>query len=113
MNWNIFGLVVAVLGLVVLAFLKPDILKAFFGSKAWKKLGTEVTALALGIIVVYYTFWMLEMLFKVGIPADNKEVILLIVGVVIGKFGTIVDFFFGSSKGSSEKNELLAPSKQE
>ena len=36
-----------------------------------------------------------------------KTEVNMIVGALIGAFITVVGFFFGSSKGSYEKNEML------
>ena len=38
-----------------------------------------------------------------------KKVLELSVGSLLMAFGTVIGYFFGSSKGSSEKNDMLAP----
>ncbi len=35
-----------------------------------------------------------------------KEVALVLVGVLAGKFGTVVDYQYGSSAGSARKDEI-------
>lgn len=50
-------------------------------------------------------------LFNVSLIAINKELIIYTVGGLQSAFITIVAYFFGSSKGSSEKNNLLTSDK--
>lgn len=35
------------------------------------------------------------------------DAVMLIIGALIGAFSTVVGYFFGSSKGSADKTELL------
>lgn len=37
---------------------------------------------------------------------ELKEVALVLVGVLAGKFGTVVDYRYGSSMGSARKDEI-------
>ena len=50
------------------------------------------------------------MFFGVKDPSSNAVVNLLFGGLVSG-FATVLGYFFGSSKGSAEKNALLATGK--
>lgn len=52
-------------------------------------------------------FALLLFLVKWAIPAENKELLYIVVGALIGAFGTIVNYEWGSSRSSSEKNDLL------
>ena len=53
-------------------------------------------------------FGYIFMITLIIIPKDNQRFADTILGVVISiVFGTIYNFFFGSSKSSSDKNELL------
>jgi len=61
-----------------------------------------ITALALLILV-----------FVKPLPDNNKELGLLIAGNFMGAFLTSITFWFGSSKGSSEKQEELNRRNQE
>ena len=61
----------------------------------------------LGGIIVIGFFLLLYLLIKQEIPEVNKDVLNLVIGALIGSFTTIVGYFYGSSKGSSEKTELL------
>lgn len=62
--------------------------------------------LAAGIVVGFII--LLGVLFAVEMPAGNKEASLILIGVLAGSFKDVVGYFFGSSKGSSEKTELLS-----
>lgn len=64
----------------------------------------EIYMYVLGAIVVIGFFAVI--VFKL---LKNQDV-QLEVGALIGSFATIVGYFFGSSKGSSDKTELLANS---
>jgi hypothetical protein len=61
----------------------------------------------LGALVVAGFFVLLYLLLRGEVPEGNKDLLNLVVGALIGSFATVVGYFFGSSKGSSEKNELM------
>jgi uncharacterized protein YacL len=50
---------------------------------------------------------LLYLLFTVDIPQDNMNILLLIIGALISSFTTVVQYYFGSSKGSSDKEKFL------
>ena len=52
-------------------------------------------------------FALLLFLVKWPIPTENKELLYIVVGALIGAFGTIVNYEWGSSRSSSDKNDLL------
>ena len=58
----------------------------------------------LGAVIVIGFFTTLVFMIQSG---EYKTEINMIVGALIGAFVTIVGYFFGSSKSSSEKNEML------
>jgi hypothetical protein len=48
------------------------------------------------------------MLFFVEIPESNQRIVDMILGVIIGSgLISVINFFFGSSKGSKDKTDLL------
>lgn len=50
----------------------------------------------------------LVMLFFVEIPEENKRIVDMVTGIFIGTgFIQVLNFFFGSSKGSKDKHEVL------
>lgn len=64
----------------------------------------DVFMYALGAIVVIGFFIMLAYLIKAG---TFESTINLAIGSLIAAFATVVGYFYGSSKGSSDKNEML------
>ena len=61
----------------------------------------------LGGLIVAGFFTLLIALVKAEVPEINKDLLNLTVGALIGSFATVVGYFFGSSKGSAEKTELI------
>lgn len=62
----------------------------------------------LGAIIVLGFFWLLTSLVYHVIPSENKDILNIAVGALIGSFTNIVGYFYGSSKGSSDKTEIMA-----
>lgn len=73
----------------------------------------DIFKYALGALIVIGFFTLCIGLLKLTIPKDNAEVFYLLAGALISAFSTIVGFFFGSSLGSQEKNELLTKKKDD
>lgn len=46
-------------------------------------------------------------LFALPTPPENREVVYLIAGQLIGAFGTAVAYWLGSSRGSAQKQNLI------
>ena len=61
----------------------------------------------LGAIIVVGFFLLLYLLVYQQIPIENKDILNIVVGALIGSFTTVVGYFYGSSKSSADKNELL------
>ncbi|MGL5734936.1 MAG: hypothetical protein ACRCYS_08715 [Beijerinckiaceae bacterium] len=47
-------------------------------------------------------------MFLLEIPAGNREVALVGLGIALGWAGNVVNFHFGSSEGSKTKTDLMA-----
>ena len=63
--------------------------------------------LATGVFI--FSAIIVLLLFFVEIPKENKDVVNFILGVVVGTGLTgIFQYFFGSSKGSKDKSDILA-----
>ena len=62
----------------------------------------------LGAIIMICFFVVLGLLIFKAMPDQNKDVLYLIIGALIGFAGSVVNYFYGSSKGSSDKSELLS-----
>jgi len=71
------------------------------------KQAKDIFQYILGALITIGFFILLLSLVYSTIPADNKDLLNLVVGSLIGSFSTIVGYYFGSSKGSADKNELL------
>ena len=64
----------------------------------------QVYMYALGALIVLGYFAMLYFIINKGV---YESTINLAIGALIAAFGTIVGYFFGSSKGSADKNDML------
>jgi len=62
-----------------------------------------IITVILGVIALV----LLVMVFVIPLPDNNKEMGLLIAGNFMGAFLTSITFWFGSSKGSVDKQEIL------
>jgi CDP-diglyceride synthetase len=67
----------------------------------------EIYMYALGALVIFGFFFILFVIFNKVLPSENKEIGLLVVGALIAKFGDVVGYFFGSSKSSADKNDII------
>ena len=68
-----------------------------------KDLYQNILGTAIGVILVI----MLALLFTIDIPQNNINVLLLIIGALISSFTTVVQYYFGSSKGSADKDKIM------
>jgi len=41
------------------------------------------------------------------LTSKDQQTINLVIGALLGAFGTVVGYFYGSSKGSADKNEMV------
>lgn len=63
----------------------------------------------LGALLVAGFFAIIIVIFRTEMPSANKDIGLLVIGALVAKFGDVVNYFFGSSKGSADKNEMFKP----
>jgi uncharacterized protein YacL len=68
-----------------------------------KDLYQNILGTVIGVILVI----MLTLLFLIDIPQNNMNILLLIIGALISSFTTVVQYYFGSSKGSADKDKIL------
>lgn len=62
-----------------------------------------------GLIILATLTWFTLLLY-VAIPEPNRDLITTAAGIFLGSGWTqILNWWFGSSKGSSDKNDLLKP----
>lgn len=58
-------------------------------------------------IVITGIFILLGILIFKQIPETNNDLLYMVVGALIVSFNTIISYFFGSSKSSADKNEMI------
>ncbi len=73
----------------------------------WKRLGREIGLYVIAGLVVGGLIWCTSRLFGSEIPAANRDMVVSVTTFLLAKASTIVDYFFGSSKGSADKTDLL------
>jgi len=67
----------------------------------------ETFQYGLALFVVLGSFFLFGNMLTQKIPAENKDIIYLMIGIVGTTLSGVIQYFFGSSKGSQEKTELL------
>ena len=67
----------------------------------------EIFQYSLGSLLVIGFFFILYIVFAKTMPESNKDLGLLVVGALVAKFGDVVSYFFGSSKGSADKTDAI------
>ncbi len=68
------------------------------------------TPAVLGILIIAGFFGVLSAIFYLGLPDDGGEVLLIMVGALGAMTSQVGNFFFGSSTGSKEKQQIIAAS---
>lgn len=61
----------------------------------------------LGGLITLGIFSIIAFLVFKPIPEANNELLYMLLGILAAKFSDVVSYFFGSSKGSADKTELL------
>lgn len=67
----------------------------------------ELYMYLLGALIVIAFFITIYLLVKISMPEANKDLLLIVIGALVAKFGDVVGYFFGSSKSSADKTDLL------
>lgn len=67
----------------------------------------DIAQLILGGLIVIGFFTLLVVLIFVKIPTENKDIMNIVVGGLIGSFATIVGYYFGSSSSAAKKDETI------
>lgn len=70
------------------------------------KTGDKTPAILAGVILIGF-FGILGYMLTHGIPENGGEALLVLLGSLGAAFGSVVAYYYGSSKGSSDKNALL------
>ena len=71
----------------------------------------EIYMYALAAIFVIGCFILIGLILTMVIPEQNKDIALMLFGTLTAGVSLILGYFFGSSRGSEEKNKLLLKSK--
>ena len=61
----------------------------------------------LGGLIVFAFFALLALLVFNGIPEQNESLLNIAIGSLLAAFATVVGYFYGSSKSSAEKTEIM------
>lgn len=69
---------------------------------------SELYMYILGALVVFCFFAILVFLVVFEIPNANEKILYLVIGALIGSFNQVVSYFYGSSKGSKDKTDIIA-----
>ena len=72
-----------------------------------KKLWQEIFQYALAAIVVGALIATIMVLTQVELSPSVHDAMLILLGVEASGFTAVIQFFFGSSKGSADKTEML------
>lgn len=70
----------------------------------------EIYMYFLGAIVVLAGLVTVAMLIRFEVPAGSQQAVGIAVGLQLGLSVSVVNYFFGSSKGSSDKTALMSKS---
>jgi hypothetical protein len=70
--------------------------------------GNNIFKYILGGMVVAGYFVLLYLLLLRIVPEQNRDLLNLVVGALIGSFAAVVQYFFGSSSGSAKKDETIS-----
>lgn len=71
------------------------------------KVMKELYMYVLGGIVIILSFLMGYLLATHEIPAANKDVVMVSVGIILGWGSLVVGYFFASSKSSADKSDAI------
>lgn len=68
----------------------------------------DIFQYCLAVVVMVGFLTLIFLLFNKSIPAENKDVAYVAVGTLGTAFGLVLNYFFGSTKGSAEKTEIIS-----
>jgi len=68
---------------------------------------TDKIVFILAITITISILAILGLLVFVEIPSKNEQPLNIILGTLVAAFGAIIQYFFGSSLGSKDKQEII------
>lgn len=72
----------------------------------------EVAFYILAVVVLSLCSVISVSLMTRAIPPENVQAVSIMLGLVLGWGGSVVGYFYGSSKGSSDKTEAMTENKE-
>lgn len=66
----------------------------------------------LALVVIGATFFLGYVLLTKTIPSENRDIVNIALGIILGLSVTVVGYYFGSSKSSSDKTAYLKDMKR-
>ena len=76
-----------------------------------KKLWQQIFQYLLAAVIVGSLVATVMVLIRVEVSDSVHDALMLLLGVEASGFTTVVNYFFGSSKGSSDKTEIMSNGK--
>ena len=73
----------------------------------------EVYQYILGAVIVLMAFGFGMALIRFNVPEGSKEAVMLAAGVLLALATSVVNYFFGSSKSSADKDKTIAGKQNE
>lgn len=67
----------------------------------------DIPLYILGALIVSAYFVLLYLLVFQPVPSENQRLLDIASGALLTSFAAVVGYFYGSSKGSADKNELI------
>ena len=64
----------------------------------------------LSFLLTFFIMAIVYLLFYVGVPAASRDTLILVLGIVIKEWGGSMQFWFGTTRSSQEKNRIIAKS---
>lgn len=62
----------------------------------------------LALVVVIATFYLGQKLISSVVPEANKDIVNVALGTILALSSTVINYYFGSSKSSSDKTDALS-----
>ncbi|GAG35145.1 unnamed protein product, partial [marine sediment metagenome] len=72
-----------------------------------KRLWQQIFQYILAALIAVGLYWVTYMLILKETPPENKDALLIVLGVMAAGFTSVIQYFFGSSKGSADKNDII------
>lgn len=72
------------------------------------KSNVPLYTLATAVVIGFFAIVFILIFKSAAIPDGTREVAFLLLGTLSTSFGAVIQYFFGSSKGSSDKQEYIA-----